>query len=82
MLAVRPDLVDMDAAADVMLPPRAFFSGDLTESGAAVGAHPFAEVTETGVIGAPTMADAARGAALLEELAAAVAGFIVEFARG
>ena len=81
MLAVRPDLVEMDAAADVMLPARPFFSGDLTEGGAVVGAHPFAEVTETGVIGAPTMADATRGAVLLDELAAAVAGFITEFPR-
>jgi creatinine amidohydrolase len=82
MLVARPDLVDMGAAADVMLPPRPYFSGDLTEGGAAVGARTFAEVTETGVIGAPSLADATRGAALLDDLVAAVAGFIVSYARG
>jgi creatinine amidohydrolase len=81
MLAVRPDLVDLSLAADVFPKRSPYVSADLTAGGMVTTAEPFAALTESGVLGAPTLADAARGAALLETLVAALEAFLIEFAR-
>ena len=68
MLAVRPDLVDMSNAADVAAPERSRLHLE--------GVSAF---TESGVVGSPTLATAAKGeavlAALIDELAADVEAF-------
>lgn len=81
MLAVRPNLVDMDQAEDVLLSRSPYLSADLTSGGVVVNAQPFSRLTNSGVIGAPSLADAERGRELLEALAAELAAFITEFSQ-
>lgn len=79
MLATRPDLVQMDKAEDVYLEKRDYFGSDLLSGGPLAGPATFRELTATGVIGAPTLADEARGKDLLEKMTAAVARFLVDY---
>lgn len=81
MMALRPDLVRSEAIHDVMPHGTGDTSADLTVEGAVMRARPFAEITDTGVIGAPSLADAERGRALLAAITERVAGFLQEVAR-
>jgi creatinine amidohydrolase len=81
MLAVRPDLVDMDQAEDVILSRSPYLSADLTSGGVVANAQPFSHLTDSGAIGAPTLADAERGRELLEALVVELAAFITEFSQ-
>lgn len=80
MLAVRPDLVQMDRAADHRPTRSPYFASDLLKGGPLAAAASFRELSPTGVIGAPTLATPERGAALLAAMVAAVAAFLVDFA--
>jgi creatinine amidohydrolase len=81
MLATRPDLVQMDRAKDVYLDRSAYFGADLLSGGPLSAAATFRELSETGVIGAPTLATAERGKLLMEKLTDAVATFLCDFAN-
>lgn len=80
MLATAPDLVQMDKAADVQLNRSAYFAADLLSGGPLAGAASFRELSESGVIGAPTLASADRGQDLFERMVSAVARFLEDFA--
>ncbi|WP_127143882.1 creatininase family protein [Pelagibacterium montanilacus] len=80
VLATRPDLVDMDKARDHYLDRSRYLGADLVAGGSVTTAASFAELSETGVIGAPTLADADRGAALLEILTDRLAAFFADYA--
>lgn len=80
MLATAPELVQMDKAADVQLDRSPYFAADLLSGGPVAAAASFRELSDSGVIGAPTLASADRGQALLEVMIAAVAGFLEDFA--
>lgn len=80
MSATRPDLVRMDLAADHFLDRPRWFGSDLLAGGAVTTAASFAELSQTGVIGAPTLASPERGAELLAAMTVAVADFLVELA--
>ena len=80
MLAHRPDLVDMDKAEDVFLERSPYFMADLLSGGAVTAAASFAELSPTGVIGAPTLATEDRGKTLSDAMAGAVAAFLGDFA--
>lgn len=81
MLAHRPDLVQMDKAEDVKLERSRYFMADLLSGGAVTAAASFAELSPTGVIGAPTLATEARGKDLSARMAKAVAVFLCDFAN-
>lgn len=80
MLASRPDLVQMDKAQDHFLGRSGYLAADLLSGGPLSVAASFAELSPTGVIGAPSLADERRGAELREAMVAAVARFLVDFA--
>lgn len=80
MLASRPDLVQMDKAQDHFLERSGYLAADLLSGGPLSVAASFAELSPTGVIGAPSLADEQRGAELREVMVAAVARFLVDFA--
>jgi creatinine amidohydrolase len=80
MLALRGELVRMDLAQDLYLDRTTYLPADLAVGGPVTRAATFAELSEHGAIGAPTLADAERGAELLETMVAAVAGFLRDFA--
>lgn len=80
MAATRPDLVRMDLAADHYLDRPRWFGADLLSGGPVTTAASFAELSPSGVIGAPTLATPERGAALLDAMTAAVAEFLVDLA--
>lgn len=80
MLSVRPDLVEPGEARDATwLPDSDFLSGDLALGAPVTVAWSFAELSEEGALGDPTVATAERGAALMTAIAARVADFIHEF---
>lgn len=79
MLTLEGELVRMELARDLILDRTTYLPADLTVGGPVTRAASFAELSAHGAIGAPTLADAERGAQLLETLVAAVAGFIREF---
>lgn len=79
MLALRADLVRMDLAQDLILDRATYLPADLAVGGPVARAATFAELSEHGTIGAPTLADAERGAALLESVVEAVAAFLQDF---
>ena len=80
MLASRPDLVQMDKASDHFLDRSPYLAADLLSGGPASIAASFAELSPTGVIGAPTLATAERGQALLDAMVGAVARFLSDYA--
>jgi creatinine amidohydrolase len=80
MLASRPDLVQMDKAQDHFLDRSNYLAADLLSGGPLSMAASFAELSPTGVIGAPSLADPERGAELLDAMVAAVARFFVDHA--
>ncbi len=80
MLATAPELVQMDKAADVQLDRSRYFAADLLSGGPVAAAASFKELSESGVIGAPTLASAERGQALHAAMVAAVARFLEDFA--
>jgi creatinine amidohydrolase len=80
MLAVRPGLVRMDKAQDHRLDRSRYFAADLLSGGPVASAASFRELSPTGVIGAPTLATAERGAVLLDAMVGAVADFLLDFA--
>ncbi|MEX2541970.1 MAG: creatininase family protein [Trueperaceae bacterium] len=82
MLAVRPDLVRMQHAEDVMPDAHPYRGFDLTHGGSVASASAFSELTRTGAIGAPTFADGERGAELLDSIVEAVAKYLVEGVAG
>ncbi len=73
LLALRPDLVDMDAAAEIEPPLEG-----LSARGGAYRWRPIAHWTETGAIGAPAAATAEKGERLLDAAAQAVADTILD----
>jgi creatinine amidohydrolase len=82
MLAVRPDLVDMERVRDASWFPRSqFLSGDLAIGAPVSVAFSFAELSDDGVLGDPTTSSAERGEALLVAICARVAEFLREFAE-
>jgi creatinine amidohydrolase len=80
MLASRPDLVQMDKAQDHFLDRSKYLAADLLSGGPLSVAASFAELSPTGVIGAPSLADPERGVELLDAMVAAVARFLVDHA--
>lgn len=80
MLAQRPDLVRMDKAEDVFLKRSRWGMADLTSGSIVTSAASFAELTPSGVIGAPTLATEERGHDLTARIVAALAEFLVDFA--
>ena len=80
MLATEPDLVRMDKAVDVQLHRSSYLGADLLAGGPVSVAASFRELSSSGVIGAPTLATADRGQALLDSMVTAVAEFIEDFA--
>ena len=80
MLATRPDLVHMELAKDHFLDRSAYLAADLLSGGPASVAASFAELSPTGVIGAPSLATVERGAALLDAMVDAVARFLSDYA--
>ena len=80
MLAHRPDLVQMDKARDVFLERSRWAMADLLSGGTVTSAASFAELTPTGVIGAPTLATEARGRDLAAHMAGRLAEFLADFA--
>ena len=81
MLAIRPDLVEMEKAEDMLLTRNPYLGSDLTSGGVVSNAQPFAELTSHGVLGMPTNANAERGKQLLEALVAEVVKFIVDYSK-
>ena len=79
MLATEPDLVRMDKAVDVQLHRSSYLGADLLAGGPVSVAASFRELSSSGVIGAPTLATADRGQALLDAMVTAVAQFIEAF---
>lgn len=79
MLATEPDLVQMDKAVDVQLNRSPYLGADLLAGGPVTVAASFKELSPSGVIGAPTLADGDRGRALLATMVTAVAQFIEDF---
>lgn len=77
MSATRPDLVRIELAADHYLDRPRWFGADLLSGGPVTTAASFAELSPSGVIGAPTLATPERGAELLEAMTKAVADFLV-----
>ena len=80
MLATAPNLVQMDKAADVQLDRSKYFASDLLSGGPVAAAASFKELSTSGVIGAPTLADQTRGQELLDSIVARVAQFLEDFA--
>jgi creatinine amidohydrolase len=72
LLAIAPELVDVDAAHSVRAP-----MGGLSDSGGIHVWRSTAYWTESGVIGAPHAASAEKGEALLDAAASALAGKLV-----
>lgn len=81
VLATRPDLVQMDKAADHFLDRSPYLPADLLSGGPVNVAASFAELSPTGVIGAPTLATPERGQALLDAMVKAVAAFLADYAK-
>lgn len=79
MAALHPELVQMDAAEDVLPDRSRFVSGDLTESGPVTTATPFEEMSPTGAIGRPSLADPDRGRELLDLIVEEVATYLREW---
>ncbi len=79
MLATRPDLVQMHKAENHYLDRSPYFGADLLSGGPLSGAATFRELSETGVIGAPSLANRDRGEALLEMMTEAIATFLVDY---
>jgi creatinine amidohydrolase len=78
MLALHPQLVDMAAAIDDGIPPKAKqLQGDMFTGSAAAIATPFHKITRHGVFGKPTLASAEKGRALIAEIGAAVRDLVV-----
>ena len=77
ILALHPGLVDMSAAKDDGLPPRApQLKGDMLSGAAATFMPPFHQLTRHGVYGRPTLASAEKGGRLLREITVALKEFI------
>jgi creatinine amidohydrolase len=77
ILALHPKLVDMSAAKDDGLPPRApQLKGDMLSGAAATFMPPFHELTKHGVYGRPTKASAEKGERLLREITASLKEFV------
>jgi creatinine amidohydrolase len=81
-LALRPELVQMDKAVrEIAMPPSRYFWVDLISPGDRITSagfmEPWSAYTESGVIGDPTLASAAKGQRLL----AAAATGLVELAN-
>lgn len=80
MLSVRPGLVDQAEARNATwLPGSDFLSGDLAIGAPVTVAWSFAELSQEGALGDPTLANAERGEALLAAIVDRVAAFIQEF---
>ena len=79
MAALHPESVRMDAAEDVLPPRSRFASGDLTETGPVTRAGSFEELTPSGAIGRPTLADPERGRALLDAIVEEVTEYLIEW---
>lgn len=73
MLSIAPDLVDVDAARRVEAP-----ADGLTPVGGVVRARRMEEWSASGVVGTPSLANARKGALLLDAAAAAVASRILD----
>jgi creatinine amidohydrolase len=78
MLTLHPNLVNMALAVDDGLPPSAKpLQHDLLRGPAAALAIPMHRLTQHGVYGRPTLANAAKGRRILEETVAALRDLIV-----
>jgi creatinine amidohydrolase len=67
MLAMRPELVDLEAIVDDGLPPKSpLLRFDLLSGGPTVRSVAFDEITSNGVWGKPSKASAEKGHAILE----------------
>jgi creatinine amidohydrolase len=81
MLAVRPELVNMDRARDATwFPQSEFLSGDLAIGAPVTVAWSFAELSDDGALGDATVSSRERGEALLGTICERVAAFLREFA--
>ena len=80
MLALAPELVQMDRASDVQLHRSPYLGADLLAGGPVTVAASFRELSASGVIGAPTLASAERGRELLDAMTAGLAAFLADFA--
>lgn len=81
MQAIDPALVGTPPADLPWTPRSPFLGGDLTAGGAATVAWSFAELSDDGVLGAPSLATPARGRELLEVLVDRLAAFLREVRR-
>lgn len=82
MLAVRPELVQMERARDSSwFPTSEFLTGDLTIGAPVTVAWSFKELTEDGGLGDAPKGEADRGRALLDVAAERIGAFIAEFHR-
>jgi creatinine amidohydrolase len=79
MLALREDMVRMDLARDHYATRSRYSSPDLALPGTVTTANKFSELTSSGSIGAPSLADKARGEELFAKIVSAVARFLEEF---
>ncbi len=67
VLALRPELVDMNVAQDDGVAPTSpFLRSDLLTGGAASRARPFERITRSGAWGKPTLASADKGRRILD----------------
>ena len=81
MLALRPDLPQMDKAADHFMERSGYFAADLLAGGPVAAAATFKELSPQGQIGAPTLATEERGKVLIEAMVAALADFLADFSN-
>lgn len=80
MLHARPEQTRPELVRDgSWLPHSEFLSGDLHVGAPVSVSWSFSELTEDGTLGDPTIADAARGEELLEDIVGTVTDFLVEF---
>ncbi len=80
MLALRPDLVHLDRVEDDMRGPwTSFFGWDMRVGGTVYYPYDMQRDTKQGVIGAPSLATAAKGQAILAAATARVAQFLREY---
>lgn len=81
MLALRSELVQLSAVQDRIVRRPSYLSPDLTVGGKVATADPFSKLTDTGVMGAPSLASKQRGDEVLTAVISAVARFLREFSE-
>ena len=82
MLALYPHLVETSEVEDFVPTTSHYSASDLTSPGPVTTSKAFHERTPHGVIGSPTFASGDRGQLLLDEIADAVARFLIAFKNG